>query len=219
MIASKRPVRTMERTARRSGRSLRASRGSARRGFSFIELVVVASTIALLATIAVPNFLEAQLRGAVARSRADLAAIHLGLEAYRLDHRAYPPNRETGKAGQDDLLALTTPVPYLSSVPLDYLTTAQSRRNHSPGFPAIRYRYLNGRQMNPETGFRFGPNEPAAFEGRVLGLVWGIGPAEAYPAKGSDSRISVSPDAVVDLTIYDPTNGSISTGQIAVSVP
>ncbi len=62
--------------------------------FTFLELLVVVACISILAGIAVPNFLEAQVRSKVARARADLAVTAEALEAYYADHFAYPVNYE-----------------------------------------------------------------------------------------------------------------------------
>lgn len=61
------------------------------KGFTLIELLIVVAIIAILAAIAVPNFLEAQTRSKVSRVKADMRTIATGLEIYRLDNNDYPP--------------------------------------------------------------------------------------------------------------------------------
>jgi len=59
------------------------------RGFTLIELLIVVAIIAILAAIAVPNFLEAQVRSKVSRSKTDMRTMATALEAYFVDNNTY----------------------------------------------------------------------------------------------------------------------------------
>lgn len=63
-----------------------------RRGFTFIEMICVFLAIGVMAAIAVPNFLEAQIRSKVGRTRTDQAAMVAALNGYFADHLMYPTN-------------------------------------------------------------------------------------------------------------------------------
>jgi prepilin-type N-terminal cleavage/methylation domain-containing protein len=60
------------------------------KGFTLIELLIVAAIIGILAAIAIPNFLEAQVRAKVARAVSDMRNVSLAIESYNVDEDAYP---------------------------------------------------------------------------------------------------------------------------------
>lgn len=92
-----------------------------RHGFTLIELLIVVAIIGILAAIAVPNFLNAQIRAKVSRAQADLRAIGTAVEMYTLDNNVAPPNTH-GTLGDSTSgyvrFNLTTPIAYISSVDL-----------------------------------------------------------------------------------------------------
>src|SRR5438128_4503738 len=95
-----------------------------RRAFTLIELLIVIGIISILALVALPNMLDAQVRAKVARGKADLRTISTSMEAYAVDHNRYPPNYDTGLYGFDpnteffSYAAMTTPIAYITTIPL-----------------------------------------------------------------------------------------------------
>lgn len=59
-------------------------------GFTLIELLIVVAIIAILAAIAVPNFLEAQVRSKSSRVLSDLRTLRTAVEAYAVDYNKPP---------------------------------------------------------------------------------------------------------------------------------
>ena len=105
-----------------------------REGFTLIELLTVIAIIAILTAIAAANLLEAQTRAKVSRAKADLRTLTLAVEVYRVDHNAYPlvadekgeaiapyPPIGLGPEAFETRLSpsVTTPVPYITSLPAD----------------------------------------------------------------------------------------------------
>ncbi len=103
-----------------------------KRAFTLIELLIVVAIIAILAAIAVPNFLEAQTRAKVSRVKADHRTMDTALTAYAVDFNGYPACHRFGVVlnpfpDPDDtggvaspaghvLERITTPVAYLTQV-------------------------------------------------------------------------------------------------------
>jgi prepilin-type N-terminal cleavage/methylation domain-containing protein len=96
-------------------------------GFTLIELLIVVAIIAILAAIAVPNFLEAQTRAKVSRVVSDIRALRTAIEAYRIDHNVYPPNTDNGARGFPEEFKGQVVVGTLwvdISTPIAYITNA-----------------------------------------------------------------------------------------------
>ncbi len=62
--------------------------GIIKNGFTLIELLIVVAIIGILAAIAVPNFMNAQVRAKIARSQADMRSIGTAIESFRIDNGA-----------------------------------------------------------------------------------------------------------------------------------
>jgi len=186
-----------------------------KRGFTLIELLIVVAIIAILAAIAIPNFLEAQVRSKVSRCRADMRSLSTALEAYRVDNNKYPPMSDKGPqstwslwqdigAGGDDHARtpsyLTTPNPYITSLPLD---------------PFIPWTTLSGQPWVIEIGKRYAYfNYPQFKEANVYysptrhadagdWLMYGYGPDQDPFNKQGAVYVN-----------YDPTNGTVSWGNV-----
>ena len=94
-----------------------------RAGFTLIELLIVVAIIGILAAIAVPNFMNARIRAKVAQAKSDIRALAMGHEQYYLDNNTYPNESEHNPWQRPRIEAglfwLTTPIAYMSSIPLD----------------------------------------------------------------------------------------------------
>jgi prepilin-type N-terminal cleavage/methylation domain-containing protein len=89
-------------------------------GFTLIELLVVVAIIGILAAIAVPNYMGAQVKARTAQAKMDLRALAQAVESYHVDRRVYP---QTSLEPTSFFVAtvapmLSTPVAYLSSPPV-----------------------------------------------------------------------------------------------------
>ncbi|MBN1475377.1 prepilin-type N-terminal cleavage/methylation domain-containing protein [Candidatus Sumerlaeota bacterium] len=186
--------------------------------FTLIELLVVVAIIAILAAIALPNFLEAQTRAKVSRARSDIHAIVTAVETYRVDWNSYPtyhytdfmtpnPGIEFHIGGRvpdwgepdpdwDGRIPITTPVAYLTVFPLDPFTPYRG------GVPRevreylyVSWDYAVRQTTNPTYRNVF------VFAEQVYG------PYRLH-SRGPDLD---APDSGLP---YDPTNGTLSQGDI-----
>ena len=183
-----------------------------KKGFTLIELLIVVAIIAILAAIAVPNFLEAQVRSKVSRVKADMRSMAVALEAYNNDNSAYPtyhyvsysdtsdgiPEFFLGGWGYDPFDGnpqITSPIAYITSVPKDpfYMAAADS----------------------PEEAFNFMYFAYESYEILIgpLPRVRSMYGEWRITSGGPDkSRAHITGDSFT--TMYDPSNGTVSLGQI-----
>lgn len=187
-----------------------------KRGFTLIELLIVVAIIAILAAIAVPNFLEAQTRAKVARVKSDLRTLSSGMESYYVDNNKYPPGSEVGLG--DSMYALwrlTTPVSYITDVAFkDPFTNTQAYMGN--GRTALNY-FCYDVYSPWANNIHNPPNWQVDKLGWRAGwCVSSYGPdrqsqaAEWYPiflASGANSAASAK--------LYDATNGTLSLGDVS----
>lgn len=211
------------------------------KGFTLIELLIVVAIIAILAAIAVPNFLEAQTRAKVSRVKAEFRTIATGVESYHVDFNAYPshvdPNGGAGSYQEPwGLIRLTTPVSYLTNVHWvdPFRLAGQRNANLIAGFNYYLYTPLfDDRDGPPYIGLRnlyrkWLSTNPAVFpyyNGKFLDennfynqfswMVHSYGPDQF---NSIDNDANVPPElrtALWEIFLpYDPTNGTTSYGDI-----
>lgn len=89
-------------------------------GFTLIELLIVVAIIGILAAIAVPNFLNAQMKARIARVASEQRSTATALAQYQLDWNTFVEDHDfPSDASQKGLFRLTTPVAYMSNLPTD----------------------------------------------------------------------------------------------------
>jgi prepilin-type N-terminal cleavage/methylation domain-containing protein len=185
-----------------------AKASSPRFAFTLIELLIVVAIIAILAAIAVPNFLEAQTRAKVSRVVSDMRSYNTGVEMYRIDHNKTPPTyRLAGQTRTWMSHYLTTPIAYINTAFLDV---------------------FNMIEKNPEDWviIGWGPdyyllNEPLF--GKVFADYSEYADGSSLRRKNFFYIFSIGPDQKYDIntpvfgsliSTYDASNGTISRGDI-----
>lgn len=92
------------------------------KGLTLVEIVVVAVVLSTLTLIAYPPTQSALVKSNVAKAQADIQAISIAITLYRVDHTDYPRTQYNLMCCQEiqQIFALTTPIAYLSDVPVSF---------------------------------------------------------------------------------------------------
>ncbi|MCE5230168.1 prepilin-type N-terminal cleavage/methylation domain-containing protein [bacterium] len=225
------------------------------RSFTLIELLIVVAIIAILAAIAVPNFLEAQTRARVTRAASDLRTLATGLEAYHVDHNDYPyiSDDDAGEwimplghpANRLTPGGLTSPVAYLTAALYDpfVMDARAGGAEHLPDGPQfLHYERAGfgfdgqGRPYNDDGSWRRAVHVPPDAHGSIYGtyapegpdtdettdpsvvptayVLFSIGPDRTHRIYYPDGKTILTKSRWSIYNYYDPTNGTISDGNI-----
>ncbi|MGC9328255.1 MAG: type II secretion system protein [Candidatus Hinthialibacter sp.] len=177
----------------------------AKKAFTLIELLIVVAIIGILAAIAVPNFLNAQVRAKIARVQSDQNAYSTAMDMYQLDQGGHFPLA-------DEIWRITTPVSYIASL------------NPDPFAPAVPGRFSFIHAYDPFYFITTQPDPNVLNENLLADFnIW-----TGYPnhwTGGTDDRAmagivryqirSIGPNRYNEYGMrYDSTNGLISNGDI-----
>jgi len=194
------------------------------KGFTLIELLIVVAIIAILAAIAIPNFLEAQVRSKVSRTKADMRSIANAIESYAVDNNHLPMDFAP-REGYPYYFhwRLSTPLTYISRAHMhDVFGEQRAFTGPNPGGVRFRYRYRAFKENYLVAGNGFALTNCASNSPGSMGAKDVLGDWAIY-SYGPDKLTNVPQSPLfadgANITdwmwqVYDPTNGTISKGEV-----
>ncbi len=185
--------------------------------FTLIELLIVVAIIGILAAIAVPNFLNAQIRAKVARVRADVRSLSSALEMYRLDNNSYIIDFGGPDVENLSWRQLTTPIAYISGLEATrdpFTSDLGGALGGEFANKRVYYDYGGGAWSadlaNGKTRERFYEQSGAGF----LILSFGPNKSREFPWSDESVRWIGMRDKRGLQYVYQPSNGVASDGDI-----
>ena len=170
--------------------------------FTLIELLIVVAIIGILAAIAVPNFLNAQVRAKIAKAHSEMKTFVTATEMYRMDNGSYFPHNHTPWQNK----YLTTPISYVASIPKDPFQEGPTRGETQFSF----YEYHRDPIWNPDG------TEALSYKSRHRQSPENISRAETGRPHTYELW-SVGPNGLIDqpaFIYYETSNGITSAGTI-----
>ncbi len=190
--------------------------------FTLIELLIVVAIIGILAAIAVPNFLNAQVRAKVSRVEGDFRTLSTAIEMYYLDQNAYMPYGQWGGHTSPRYFnALSTPVAYLTSP--ESVDDPFQVRVDQDGQAGFRYGYFDPTLPNGPRQKFFRPGAMQRWKGQEMpaNYKWWIisrGPDRIMDGDSgslsAESGVTIFVPGPNIFLVYDPSNGTQSRGDI-----
>jgi len=197
-----------------------------KKGFTLIELLIVVAIIAILAAIAVPNFLEAQVRSKVSRQNANMRTVATAMESYMVEYNRYPISTyvpfDNFPGGFGPSMwkiypgELTTPISFISS---DAAMEDIFRLPHSYTNPlANQIMYLPSLMYAESGPYGGGLQNDNTYRLQLrrygLWVIRSAGPDLYYQNQPGDKQDYGAGPGGWNLAAYDPTNGTVSAGDI-----
>lgn len=192
------------------------------RAFTLIELLIVVAIIGILAAIAVPNFLNAQMRAKLAQVESNFKALGTAFELYRVDFNSYPLHDPSHRQNVMNN-GLTTPIAYIAQMPKDIFQ--QSKMAVTTALASTAVAELHPEPFYaPAYGHPGMDSIPARGSGSDLTVRFRADPQQYNKAQAMwpNGRyvVSVGPDTEHDYPgVYNVSNGLVSRGDIIRVIP